>query len=105
MNSANRRKSPALRSPAAVSRAEPPAAISTADTESSKWRDCVPIAFVPIGRKKDMNDVLMPPEVDRDALRVAIREEYEAVAREPQKGFHFHTTLDYEIDDDVLTRT
>jgi arsenite methyltransferase len=29
--------------------------------------------------------------LDLDALRTAIQEEYEAVAREPQRGFHFHT--------------
>lgn len=32
-----------------------------------------------------------PPALDRDALRAAIRAEYEAVACEPQRGFHFHT--------------
>ena len=31
------------------------------------------------------------PVVDIDALREAVQEEYEAVACEPQKGFHFHT--------------
>lgn len=31
------------------------------------------------------------PAVDRDTLRAAIREEYQEVAREPGKGFHFHT--------------
>ena len=31
------------------------------------------------------------PAVDRETLRGAIREEYEEVAREPGKGFHFHT--------------
>ena len=33
------------------------------------------------------------PEIDInvDTLRKAISEEYEAVAQEPQKGFHFHT--------------
>jgi len=31
------------------------------------------------------------PAVDRDTLRDAIREEYQEVAREPDKGFHFHT--------------
>jgi len=31
------------------------------------------------------------PNVDRDILREAIQEEYEAVACEPQRGFHFHT--------------
>ena len=29
--------------------------------------------------------------VDLDALRLAVQEEYEAVACEPQRGFHFHT--------------
>jgi SAM-dependent methyltransferase len=29
--------------------------------------------------------------VDRDVLRRAIREEYEVVAAEPARGFHFHT--------------
>ncbi len=31
------------------------------------------------------------PNVDVDTLRDAIREEYSVVAREPEKGFHFHT--------------
>jgi len=31
------------------------------------------------------------PAVDRESLRDAIREEYKEVAREPGKGFHFHT--------------
>ena len=31
------------------------------------------------------------PNVDREVLREAIQEEYEAVARDPQRGFHFHT--------------
>ena len=31
------------------------------------------------------------PAVDIDALRYAIQKEYETVASEPQKGFHFHT--------------
>ena len=31
------------------------------------------------------------PNVDREILREAIQEEYEVVAREPQRGFHFHT--------------
>jgi len=31
------------------------------------------------------------PAVDRETLRDAIREEYKEVAREPGKGFHFHT--------------
>ncbi len=30
------------------------------------------------------------PNVDREVLREAIQEEYEAVACEPQRGFHFH---------------
>ena len=29
--------------------------------------------------------------VDTDVLRAAIRDEYDVVAREPNKGFHFHT--------------
>ncbi len=32
-----------------------------------------------------------PPQLDRDVLRQAIREEYEVVAAEPTRGFHFHT--------------
>lgn len=31
------------------------------------------------------------PAVDRETLRDAIRDEYKEVAREPGKGFHFHT--------------
>jgi len=31
------------------------------------------------------------PAVDRESLRDAIREEYQEVAKEPGKGFHFHT--------------
>lgn len=31
------------------------------------------------------------PRVDREILRQAIREEYEVVAAEPTRGFHFHT--------------
>jgi SAM-dependent methyltransferase len=31
------------------------------------------------------------PGLDRERLRAAIREEYEWVAREPGRGFHFHT--------------
>ena len=31
------------------------------------------------------------PNVDREILREAIQEEYEAVACEPERGFHFHT--------------
>lgn len=34
---------------------------------------------------------LEPPKVDRAVLRDAIREEYEAVALNPDQGFHFHT--------------
>jgi len=33
-------------------------------------------------------------DVDQDVLRRAIREEYELVAQEPNKGFHFHTGRD-----------
>ena len=32
-----------------------------------------------------------PPKVDLEALRSAIQDEYEIVAREPERGFHFHT--------------
>ncbi len=32
-----------------------------------------------------------PPLLDRDALRHAIQAEYEMVACEPRRGFHFHT--------------
>ena len=35
--------------------------------------------------------VPVAPNVDREVLREAIQEEYEAVAREPERGFHFHT--------------
>ncbi len=35
--------------------------------------------------------VPVAPNVDREILREAIQEEYEAVAREPERGFHFHT--------------
>lgn len=31
------------------------------------------------------------PKIDREALRSAIQKEYEAVACEPRRGFHFHT--------------
>ena len=31
------------------------------------------------------------PNVDREGLREAIQEEYDAVACEPERGFHFHT--------------
>ena len=34
---------------------------------------------------------VVPPKVDRQVLRAAIRDEYELVAREPNRGFHFHT--------------
>jgi SAM-dependent methyltransferase len=32
-----------------------------------------------------------PVDLDVEALRTAIREEYEVVARDPGRGFHFHT--------------
>ena len=32
-----------------------------------------------------------PPKVDLEALRCAIQEEYEVVATDPGRGFHFHT--------------
>lgn len=31
------------------------------------------------------------PDLDTDALRTSIRVEYEAVASDPERGFHFHT--------------
>jgi arsenite methyltransferase len=36
-------------------------------------------------------DVERPVDLDRDALRSAIQEEYGIVATEPRRGFHFHT--------------
>jgi SAM-dependent methyltransferase len=38
-----------------------------------------------------MTTVSKPPRVDRDTLRKAIQGEYEIVAAEPDRGFHFHT--------------
>lgn len=38
-----------------------------------------------------MNEPAMGTQVDGEALRAAIRREYEEVARSPEKGFHFHT--------------
>jgi arsenite methyltransferase len=35
--------------------------------------------------------VARPIDVDIDSLRKAIQDEYRAVAKEPDKGFHFHT--------------
>jgi len=32
-----------------------------------------------------------PPAVDREVLRCAIQDEYKQVARDPGRGFHFHT--------------
>jgi arsenite methyltransferase len=37
------------------------------------------------------DQVLQIPEISLDVLRHAIQEEYDAVAREPGRGFHFHT--------------
>lgn len=34
---------------------------------------------------------VVPVDVDLDVLRGAIREEYDTVARDPGRGFHFHT--------------
>lgn len=34
---------------------------------------------------------VVPSDLDVEALRHAIREEYETVARDPERGFHFHT--------------
>jgi SAM-dependent methyltransferase len=38
-----------------------------------------------------MNQARDSQTLDLEALRTAIREEYEAVAHEPERGFHFHT--------------
>ncbi len=38
-----------------------------------------------------MSEIIQDPGLDPDALRAAIREEYEVVARAPHQGFHFHT--------------
>jgi len=38
-----------------------------------------------------MGEATPVPNVDRDELRDAIREEYREVARAPDQGFHFHT--------------
>jgi arsenite methyltransferase len=35
--------------------------------------------------------VMFPQTLDLRMLRAAIQEEYELVAREPERGFHFHT--------------
>lgn len=35
--------------------------------------------------------VIKTPELNVEELRTAVREEYETVAREPERGFHFHT--------------
>ena len=35
--------------------------------------------------------VPIAPNVDREVLREAIQEEYQAVASDPERGFHFHT--------------
>lgn len=38
-----------------------------------------------------MSEIIQDPGLDPDALRAAIREEYEVVALAPHQGFHFHT--------------
>lgn len=38
-----------------------------------------------------MTDAPTQPALDTEALRASIRDEYAAVATEPQRGFHFHT--------------
>jgi len=38
-----------------------------------------------------MSTVPKPIEVDQEVLREEIRKEYRAVAKDPRKGFHFHT--------------
>lgn len=37
------------------------------------------------------NNVIQDLELNREALRIAIQEEYACVAQTPQQGFHFHT--------------
>jgi hypothetical protein len=37
------------------------------------------------------NQMLADPSLDLEELRHAIRKEYEAVALDPGRGFHFHT--------------
>ena len=39
----------------------------------------------------DRSSVARPVDVDADALRRAIQDEYKKVAEDPGKGFHFHT--------------
>jgi SAM-dependent methyltransferase len=39
----------------------------------------------------DQSRVAQPVDVDKDALRNAIKAEYKEVAEDPGKGFHFHT--------------
>jgi SAM-dependent methyltransferase len=41
------------------------------------------------GTEREMTEETKP--VDREVLRAAIQEEYRTVAREPERGFHFHT--------------
>jgi SAM-dependent methyltransferase len=43
------------------------------------------------GRAVRVSAAVTPTGLDLDALRHAIQEEYEEVARDPGKGFHFHT--------------
>jgi len=38
-----------------------------------------------------MNQQILQPQLDIAELRQAIQAEYELVAREPERGFHFHT--------------
>jgi arsenite methyltransferase len=38
-----------------------------------------------------MTQPIVVPDVDRESLRCEIRKEYTEVARNPSKGFHFHT--------------
>src|SRR5262245_60799792 len=41
---------------------------------------------------QELPGIVRPIEgLDVEALRNAIREEYDAVARQPDRGFHFHT--------------
>lgn len=38
-----------------------------------------------------MSETPTPAPLDTEALRASIRDEYAAVATEPERGFHFHT--------------
>ena len=40
---------------------------------------------------EDRSLVAQPVDVDTDTLRKAIQDEYKEVAKDPDRGFHFHT--------------